>query len=181
MIVHCKRARLSIALSVGGDLDDDGEWELSAHLESCEDCRRYRAKLQADLPTLAVAQETPRRLHDSVWPDLVERLPARRTRRLPEFNGWFAAIAVCIACAVPVLFWKMESTERSPSVAAAPVAATQSDLPQPVAPVDSPTTPVAEPIEFTETDVYVMAAADREPRPARNGLFRIPIEFFLRR
>lgn len=181
MIVNCKRARLSIALSIGGDLDDDGEWELSAHLEGCEGCRRHLERMRSHLPSLAVASESAElKLHDSVWPDLSRRLPTKRTRRIPRFNGWWVALAVCVACAFLAAVWQNESAGK-PAVAQGPSVAADAKVDRSLSRVDN-TQPQR---EVTIDDFYLVSSpddgVDRVPAFSRRHHVRLPIDiFFLR-
>lgn len=108
--MNCKRARLHIALRVGDDLDHAGTAELDGHLTGCADCRAHLGRVESNLhPLHERSGENPTDLRDSLWPDLLEKLPPRPGSRMPEFNGWWVALAVSAACAAILLFWQDES------------------------------------------------------------------------
>lgn len=144
--MNCKRARLQIALCVGGDLESDDCRELRQHLSSCEHCREQYDQMKSGVATLQERHENedPYSLSDSLWPDLLQRLPARPGRGIPEFNGWWAALAVCVACVALLSFWNRETrvdrqvyADGSDSAAAPSAREIKEPIPGPVVmPVD---------------------------------------------
>jgi len=103
--MNCRRARPNIALSIGNDLDEQSERNVRRHLAVCPQCREYARSLRDSLKVLERSEKTPaERMHDSVWPDLSNRLrPADSGRRPERFNGWMPALAVVAACVTLVL------------------------------------------------------------------------------
>lgn len=102
-MMNCKRARLAIALSVGSDLDENGEAELHEHLAECGSCRVHRKDLEGTLGALhGRPDEEPLAMRDSVWPAVSSRLSPRREQR---FNGWIpaAALAASVLMMVAVM------------------------------------------------------------------------------
>lgn len=103
--MNCRRARPNIALSIGGDLDEQSKRDVRRHLAVCPQCREYAGALRTSLKVLERSERTPaEQMHDSVWPDLSKRLrPADSGRRQERFNGWMPALAVVVACVTLVL------------------------------------------------------------------------------
>jgi hypothetical protein len=108
--MNCKRAKLHIALLIGDDLDEDAQAELREHLRECAPCREYHAGM-ADAPQFLHDIGGPvLQSHDSLWPDLLDKLPPRPGLRLHEFHGWWAAaVAVVVAFLAIGLFWNDEA------------------------------------------------------------------------
>ena len=94
-MMNCKRAKLSIALAVGNDLDDAAAGELQQHLAGCTSCRMHRRELESSLGALQTPPDSELfAAQDSVWPTVLGRLPSRREQR---FNGWIPAAALAAA------------------------------------------------------------------------------------
>lgn len=109
-MLTCKRARLHIALAVGGDLDETGEAAMNAHLADCPPCTQHLQTMKSNLrPLHERDDESLFTLHDSLWPDLNERLPDRSSLRQMRYNGWWAASAVFVACIAIAMFWQKQS------------------------------------------------------------------------
>lgn len=117
--MNCKRAQLEIALWVGNDLDGSAVEGLQQHLSECSPCRRHWERLKASLKRLKdPVVSGARSMHDSVWPDLISRLPSRSAEPQPvEFNGWLPALAVIAASVAIAAFWQNEPLDRSTAVA----------------------------------------------------------------
>jgi predicted anti-sigma-YlaC factor YlaD len=97
--MHCSHAKTDIALLVGGDLDHEAAIPLKAHLKCCADCAGYFASLKRNLGVLRAMQEVPFDPRDSVWPRLMPALSyAEQQRRVKQFNGWVASVAVAAIC-----------------------------------------------------------------------------------
>lgn len=95
-MMNCKRAKLSIALAVGNDLDDAADGELQQHLAGCTSCRMHQRELENSLGALQTGpEEDVFAAQDSVWPAVLGRLPSTREQR---FNGWIPAAALAAAC-----------------------------------------------------------------------------------
>lgn len=108
--MNCKRAKLHIALLIGDDLEEESQAELREHLRECAPCREYHSHMAAaPQPWQEVEQPAVLSPHDSLWPDLLEKLPPRPGRRMYDFNGWWAAVAVVFACVAIGLFWNDEA------------------------------------------------------------------------
>ena len=117
--MNCKRVRLEIALWVGNDLDGSAIEGLQRHLSECSKCRQHWEKLKSSLMRLKdPVVSGARAMHDSVWPGLLARLPARGGDPQPvQFNGWLPALAVIAASVAIVAFWQNEPMAQSPMVA----------------------------------------------------------------
>lgn len=154
--MNCKRARLHIALDVGDDLDSSAAAELERHLAECAECRDYRRCAAGTLDSLHdETAEAPGELQDSLWPDLLEKLPPR-PGRVPDFNGWWVALAVSAACVAILMFWQ-EETDRSL------VAGTQA-VPAPAAEIPGNLRVPAKPVP----DVTAGLDAEREEETVRS-------------
>lgn len=129
--MNCKRARLEIALWVGNDLDEASVESLQRHIAECSPCRNHWEKLRSchqrlKSPSLlsdeSLSRGAVKSMHDSVWPDLLVRLPARNAETQPvEFNGWFPAMAVIAASIAIAVFWQNDSMNRFSRAAVQPV------------------------------------------------------------
>ena len=129
MVMNCKRARLHIALHVGDDLDAAGVVELDRHLAACADCRDYTAQFAGPLDSLHGNIVKPGELQDSLWPELLDKLPARPGNRILEFNGWWIALAVSAACLAILMFWQDERRRRFTSDSGSIVGASSNSFP----------------------------------------------------
>jgi hypothetical protein len=108
--MNCKRAKLHIALLVGDDLEDAAKAELHDHLRECAPCREYHQSMTAvPSPFEDLEERTVLSQHDSLWPGLLDRLPSKPGARVHDFNGWWAALAVGVACFAIALFWNDEA------------------------------------------------------------------------
>jgi len=108
--MNCKRAKLHIALLIGDDLEDAAQAELHEHLRECAPCREYHEGMIAvPSPFEDLEERTALPQHDSLWPGLLDRLPSQPGLRLHDFNGWWAALAVAVACFAIALFWNDEA------------------------------------------------------------------------
>lgn len=99
MTMNCKRAKLLIALWVGDDLTPDAEADLNRHVAECSCCNAHFQQMRHSVERLqdpGLSDEY--RIHDSLWPDLASRLPPRPGSRIADFNGWWVATAVTVAC-----------------------------------------------------------------------------------
>lgn len=97
--MHCSHAKTDIALLVGGDLDQEAIGPLETHLECCPDCAAHFASMQRHLMVLQSVQEMPLERRESVWPRLAPALSfAEQQRRVKQFNGWVASVAVAAIC-----------------------------------------------------------------------------------
>ncbi len=138
-VTNCKRAKLFIALSVGGDLDEIGESVMKAHLADCPPCLQHLQAMKSNLRPLQNPDEaSPYTLHDSLWPDLCERLPARNGFSVLKYNGWWVAGAVAVACVAIAMFWQTESHRNQwPEYTATSTSARPGAFPEPRLP-DNP-------------------------------------------
>lgn len=112
--MHCKRAKLEIALWVGDDLDGNASDELKHHLSECAPCRQHRDRLKSSLKPLHDSDAASMfSINDSLWPNLLTQLPKRPADSEPsEFNGWLPALAVCAACLAIMTFWRANEFSR---------------------------------------------------------------------
>jgi hypothetical protein len=135
-MMNCKRARLSIALAVGNDLDGAAETQLQQHLAGCTSCRTHRRELESSLGALqAPPDEEVFASHDSVWPALLARLPSMREQR---FNGWIPAAALAAAVLMMISIVneppQYGSTDGEPYAVRALGVVERSDVPPPLWP-----------------------------------------------
>jgi predicted anti-sigma-YlaC factor YlaD len=115
--MNCKRAKVEIALWVGGDLGDAPEVSLKQHLGECSGCHRYWRQMKNSLRFLQEPDEDSLPvLTDSMWPDLSSRLSSRETMwRRGQFNGWIPAALIAASCVV-ILYSAFNSPIRNQSI-----------------------------------------------------------------
>lgn len=98
--MHCKRARLEIALWVGNDLDDASIGRLQRHLAICPVCREEWRRMESSLRTLhdssdSLLGDPELRPARSVWPKVAARLASPEFQGpASRFNGWVPALAI---------------------------------------------------------------------------------------
>ena len=87
-----------IALSVGGDLDEDSQAELDRRIATCPETRACHAEMEESLSVLHACRDAHLEVGDpegSLWPELSTRLPERRTLGpLESLRAWVPAITV---------------------------------------------------------------------------------------
>lgn len=97
--MKCKRAKQSMALSVGRDLDDGSDRELQRHISSCPPCRDYFGRLRAATSVLHQAgEDSCEPLSDDVtlWPAVSRAIqqPARKPSPFTWSQAWVPAVAI---------------------------------------------------------------------------------------
>ena len=145
--MNCKTAQRHMALAVGEDLGPAESQDLQGHLQGCSKCQKTWEHQRHGFAVLQRSRtQEVRRKSDSVWPVLANRLRERDSDSpRPEFNGWFAALAVTSACVLVFVFSQDKVT---------PIAS----LPQPGSPSDSMM--ISSPAEMRKITV---------PRPPKDG------------
>jgi predicted anti-sigma-YlaC factor YlaD len=97
--MKCKRAKQSMALSVGRDLDEGSDRELQRHVSSCPPCRDYFGRLRASASVLQQAgEDSCEPLSDDVtlWPAVSRAIqkPARKPSPFMWSQVWVPAVAI---------------------------------------------------------------------------------------
>lgn len=87
----CEYYRELISLELDGELEDAGRAALSAHLNECEDCRRYAAALREIAGGIAEEAEVPAGFADSV----MAKLPKKKTNVI-SFRRWGSIAAAAV-------------------------------------------------------------------------------------
>ncbi|QDT63717.1 anti-sigma factor [Calycomorphotria hydatis] len=94
--------RRRIALLVGEDLETEHVSETEQKVKSCPHCKEHWSKLRRSLDALdGVADQRQVSLEDSVWPELSQKIIARKNRALrreERLNAWVPALACAAAC-----------------------------------------------------------------------------------
>lgn len=110
--MNCKTAQRHMALAVGEDLGPAESQELQGHLQGCSKCQKIWEHQRHGFAVLQRSRtHEVRRKSDSVWPVLANRLRDRESdSQRPEFNGWFAALAVTAACVLVFAFSQDKAT-----------------------------------------------------------------------
>lgn len=185
--MNCKEAKRQIALWVGDDLDTVASLLLERHLSVCSPCRHYARQLKNDFRQLQqreAADELSRQ--ESLWPELLRKLPAQPGRRAPQFNGWWAALAVGVAWFALVSFWQNESRRlrsaedeglQKISVSAPPRASFRNVSDSGRLPVTPVGTPVGQPVrqsppllpDVPSLDLEILPNADLPSVSVRSG------------
>lgn len=115
-MLSCRRAKRYIALWVGDDLDEEFRTTLRQHVARCSSCRAYYRQMQTSFGRLQqrnVVEDFHR--YESLWPEVKRKLPVRAVRNTPEFNGWWAALAVCITWMALITVWQNDARISSVS------------------------------------------------------------------
>ncbi|MEX0702681.1 MAG: hypothetical protein WD069_11345 [Planctomycetales bacterium] len=117
--MHCKRARVEIALWAGNDLDAVSIGRLQRHLATCPCCRDHWRDMKSSLRALHESSDTlvetagEGARPESVWPAVAVRLAAPDFRGpAGRFNGWVPAIAVA---AIFLAMVTLANTARRPA------------------------------------------------------------------
>ncbi len=148
--MNCKQAKQNIALFAGNDLDPMSTRDLKRHLKECPGCVEQWERMRTSVEALQTHCPSSGPIEDSVWPEIVVRLPKQRTvrQRPNRFNGWAPSLAVVAACGLMVMLARWNAPTGGRPGASTEVPASNFNA------VFSPDTPAFDPV-FTRSPAPV--------------------------
>lgn len=104
MSCHCRELRIQLAQHVGQDEGSLPE-ELRRRVSVCPECRHYFKQLKSSVRLLRDYEgDDQTQLEKSLWPELVRRMPAKRSSRRWSDRASLAFSASAITVATLALF-----------------------------------------------------------------------------
>ena len=94
--MNCEEYRAMISCAVDGELTEEEQRQLDAHLMACEDCRVYRNALRSLSEALQAPVEAPAALRSSVMGSVRAEMRKKKIRAFRRY-GSLAACLVLIA------------------------------------------------------------------------------------
>jgi len=128
--VGCEYYLELIGCEMDGELTGEERTALTAHLETCEDCRRYAAALRAIHEGIAEEAQVPAHFAESV----MAKLPKKKTNVIP-FRRW-GSLAAAAAVLVIALGSGVFAPKGKEAAMAAPMAPAAGDTPAEAAPTE---------------------------------------------
>ena len=122
--MNCEEYRALISCAVDGELTEEEQRRLDAHLTACEDCRAYRDALLSLSEELQRPMEPPAALRLGVMDSVRADMRGKRLRRIRRYGSLAACLVLIASLGLLPRMGKAKSAEAPMMLQAAPAAGT---------------------------------------------------------
>ena len=122
--MNCEEYRAMISCAVDGELTEEEQRQLDAHLMACEDCRVYRNALRSLSEALQTPVETPAALRSFVMGSVRAEMRKKKIRAFRRYGSLAACLVLIASLGLLPRMEKAKSAEAPMMLQAAPAAGT---------------------------------------------------------
>ena len=122
--MNCEEYRAMISCAVDGELTEEEQRQLDAHLMACEDCRVYRNALRSLSEALQTPVEAPAALRSSVMGSVRAEMRKKKIRAFRRYGSLAACLVLIASLGLLPRMGKAKSAEAPMMLQAAPAAGT---------------------------------------------------------
>ena len=122
--MNCEEYRALISCAVDGELTEEEQRRLDAHLTACGDCRAYRDALLSLSEELQRPMEPPAALRLGVMDSVRADMRGKRLRRIRRYGSLAACLVLIASLGLLPRMGKAKSAEAPMMLQAAPAAGT---------------------------------------------------------